>query len=291
MTMTKGSRGFTLIELIAVMIVSSILAMGLVSFIGDSVTGLISAGARNQLSSAGRIALDRIAMELHNAMPNSIRTTVASAGGDQCIEFVPVRAATNYLDAPFTGAGAAAFDVVDFVPDQQGTEGGYAVIYPNDIDEVYDGQNATTSGFPARGPIEEIDTVTTGAIANASTVTLVETHRFDRQSPAGRLFLVDQPVSFCVAGTRLYRYTNYGFHSAQPDEEASGGCTVGCLSNYSSAPDKMLVTDSIDNTGVSAFTVENQSLTRNAIVTLVFNLTSAGDSVALTHAVLSRSVP
>ena len=279
--------GFTIVELVVTILISAIMAIGIVQYIGDSVTGIASSTARNQLATAGRTAIDRLAMELHNALPNSIRVTTATGGGDQCIEFVPVRAATSYIDPPFTGGGGTTFDVVDFTPSQEGTSGGYAVIYPNDIDDIYDGENPTTTGFPGRGPIEEIDTISdTAPTSDASTIVLRETHRFQRRSPYQRFFLVDQPVSFCTVGTRIYRYTNYGFKSSQPDSEGPGEFPA-----YNGTTDKMLITDSIENAGLTAFTVSPQSLQRNALISIRLKLTSGTDSVDINHETLTRSVP
>jgi MSHA biogenesis protein MshO len=273
--------------MVVAIVVSAVMAIGMVQYIGDSVTGIQSSTARSQLATAGRVAIERMAMELHNALPNSIRATTADPNGDQCIEFVPVRAATSYIDPPFTGGGGDEFDVVDFTPTQEGTTGGYAVIYPNDIDDIYDGENATPTGFPFRGPIEEIDTIEdTAPSSDASTITLVETHRFQRRSPYQRFFLVDQPVSFCVAGDKLYRYTNYGFQSSQPDTEG-----VGDLPAYNGTTDKVLITDSLDNAGLTAFTVSPQSLQRNALISIKMQLTSGADSVDIVHETLTRSVP
>lgn len=289
--------GFTIVEMVMAILISGIMAIGILDYVADSVEGISSTTRRSELGSSGRTALDRMALELHNALPNSIRVTTATGGGDQCLEFVPVRGATSYIDPSFTGGGSDTFDVVDFDPSEEGTTGGYAVIYPDDIDDIYDGENATTSGFPDRGPIEEIDTIEdTASPSDASTITLVETHRFGHRSPYKRFFLVDQPVSFCVQADKLYRYTNYGFYSVQTDEEEETGvCEVGmgdrCLPNYSTAPDKMLITDHVDNAGLTAFAVSAQSLQRNALISFVFKFTDGSDSVDLNHEVLTRSVP
>jgi len=178
-------RGFTLVEMIVTIVVSAIIAVGIVDFIGRSVTGLDTTAGRNQLASAGRTAIDRLAMELHNALPNSIRATPAQPGGDQCIEFIPIRAMTSYIDAPVTGPGAATFDVVDFVPSEHGASSAFAVIYPNDIDELYDGDNGASGNwpdFPDRGPIQEISSIADSSDPDQSTVTLVKSHRFQRRS-------------------------------------------------------------------------------------------------------------
>lgn len=291
--------GFSIVEMVLAIVISGILALGVINFIGDSVNGLTSTTNRNEISTAGRIALDRIAMEIHNALPNSIRTTVATAGGDQCLEFVPIRAATSYINPPFTGPGTLSFDVVDFQPSQHGINGGYAVIYPNRQNTLYAGDIGTSSGWPnfaSRGPIQEIASIAASVSPNQSTVTLTKAHRFQRRSPQQRFFVVEDPISFCVVGENLYRYTNYGFYTLQvTDEEEAMVCEVAldqtCLPNYDAAPDKVLITDNIDNTGLSAFTVAVQTLTRNSLVALEFNFTANGDSIILNHEILTRSVP
>lgn len=294
---TQKRAGFTIIEMVVAIVISAILAVGIVSFIGDSVNSVTTSANRNKISTSGRIALDRLAMEIHNALPNSIRATTA-VGGDQCLEFVPVRAATSYIDPPFTAAGGTQFDVVDFLPSQENVTGGYAVIFPNRANRIYDGENATATGFAFRGMVEEIVDIQDATPAgDLSEVTLVSSHRFRRRSPNQRFFVVEQPVSYCVKGDNLYRYTNYGFYDNQPDTEDGAGCSLGssenCLPNYTSAPDKMLITDSIDNaTGsLAAFTVGTQNLRRNSLLEMEINFTSNGDSIILNHDVLSRSVP
>ena len=295
--------GLTLIEFIVAIVVSSIIAIGTVSFIGDSAEGYQSSSNRNQLASAGRVAISRLMMELHNALPNSIRVT-AAVGGDQCIEMVPVRSSTTYVNPPFRGTGGTSFDVIDFNPTQQGTAEGYAVIYPRLPSDLYDGNNGAPAGwpnFPSVGPIEAIDPlvgIVASTSADQSTITLSKNHRYDRRSPSERFFLVEDPVSFCIKGDKLYRYTNYGFFDTQTSvEELAGVCEVAagdrCLPNYSSAPDKMLITDNIDNAtdAITAFEITSQSLTRNSLVSITLNFSRDGDDVRMDHEVMSRSVP
>lgn len=289
--------------MIVVIVVSSIMLIGVIGYITDAVEGLSASTNRNQLASAGRTAIDRLAMELHNAMPNSIRATTATAGGDQCIEFIPIRASTSYINPSFSGGGTTSFDVVDFIPSQHGVTGGFAVIYPNRQNQIYDGDNgayALWPNFPSNRPIQGITDIQDSVTADQSTVTLVKSHRFNRRSPNLRFFVAEQPVSFCVVSDKLYRYTDYGFFTTQVSAEESGTCIVTtpdrCLPNYaalSAAPPriKTLITDSIDNTGLSAFTVGNQTLTRNSLVSIELNFSRDIDSVSLNHEVLTRSVP
>lgn len=304
--------GFTLVEIVAVILISSIMAAGIVGYMGRAVEGIESAENLNQLASSGQVAINRISFELHNSLPNSIRVTPTAglnATGDQCIEFIPVRAATTYVNPSFGGGGSSSFDVVDFMPSQHNTDGGYAVIFPNRQNHLYDGDNgayALWPNFPTNRPIQEIFTATMGMPTNGiedsvsadqSTVTLVTSHRFRKRSPNKRFFVVDEPISYCVKGDKLYRYTDYGFFTSQTDIEESGSCVVTtparCLPNYAAGParKKVLITDSIDNSGLIAFTVGNQNLRRNSLVEIVLSLSSGGDTITLNHDVLTRSVP
>ena len=161
------------------------------------------------------------------------------------------------------------------------------------------GDNGASTGwpnFPTRGTIEEIASIADSASADQSTVTLIKSHRFRRRSPSQRFFVVEDPISYCVVGENLYRCTNYGLYTTQVTaEEESGVCEVAsnetCLPNYAAAPDKMLITNNIDNTGLTAFNVVAQTLRRNSLVAIQFNFTANNDSVVLNHEVLTRSVP
>lgn len=292
-------QGFSLVEMIAAIVVSAILSIGVISYIGDAVEGVDSSANRNQLASSGRTSIERLAMELHNALPNSIRVRFVSYN-DQCIEFIPVIGSTSYINPPFTGLGATSFNVVQFNPDLNGTTTGYAAIYPNSAASLYDGNNGASSSWPnflARGPIEAITSIASGG-TNISTITLSKAHRFSQRSPNDRLYVTADPVSYCVKSDKLYRYTNYGFYDVQSSqEELSGVCSVAldqrCLPNYTSAPDKMLITNSIDNAtaSITAFTVTPQALNRNALISIELNFSRDGDVVRLNHEVLTRNVP
>ncbi len=301
----QNQTGFSLIELVVAIVISAVLAGGTIAYIASTVEGLDSASRRNKLASAGRIAIDRIALEMHNALPNSIRVSTALPNGNQCIEYVPVLAATTYINPAFTGPGTLSFNVVDFVENgsdfiPSSATGMYAVIYPRNTNQIYDGDNTLPwPDFPNRRPIQTIASIAdTGPTSNLSVVTLTQAHRFNRRSPNERFFVVAQPVSFCIVSDKLYRYTNYGFYQNQSVTEllisddscppAGGG---RCLPNYNTSPDKVLIMNSISNAGLTAFTVGNQNLRRNSLVSIQLNLVSTPDSITLSHEVLTRSVP
>ena len=268
-------RGFTLIEMVVTLMVSAIMAVGVISYIGDSISGFSASGQRSRLAAAGRIAVDRIAMEIYNAVPNSVRAQ------GQCVEFLPTAAATSYIDAPFyagaeSSAGADSFQAVHPTGGEL-AEAVYAVIFPINTESVYAAANP--------GPLGAIEAVDESLLAEGRvTIELAQAHHFNRRSPLDRLYLAAQPVSFCVDNGLLFRYQNYGIHQDQ-----CGPDTPDCLP--SQLPDRMLISGPLDNTGLTAFRVDSATLRRNALVTINLNFADQDDIVNMRHEVMSRNVP
>lgn len=294
----QRAGGFTLVEMVVSIVIAAILAAGVVSYIGDSVEGYAASASRNKLASAGRTVLDRLALELHNAVPNSVRTTLAGPDGDQCIEFIPFVGATTYIDPSFTGSGGSVFEMVDMNPvlHRESPAELYAVIYPIDTAALY--------AFASPGPIALIDKlrdrfddtlvpdvctddpiVAPGLVEGVTTVCLDASYRFARRSPVQRIYIAEQPVSFCVVDENIYRYEDYGFQATQCDPT-----TPACLPT-TAADGRHLVTNNIDNTGLQAFSVVEADLRRNAIIALDMNFSERGDQVQLQHEILQRNVP
>jgi MSHA biogenesis protein MshO len=248
---------------------------------------------------------------------NKLRTQVTDwYAGDQCLEFVPVLAATTYLDPAVRPAShKLSFDVVDFVPDQEGKTGLYAAIYPTSSAQIYsadfNGAGAPTpeataaiarvnvTNHPGPDPDDPNKAVLTySRLADEAPYK----HRFLAQSSVDRLFLTAQPVSYCLTGSRLYRYSDYGFSATQllPERPNGGGCAAAaCLPASTSAPEgrRVLISDQVDNSsligGVSgqAFDQEAASRQRNAVVQIDLNFNQDSERVRLNHEVLLQSTP
>lgn len=270
--------GFTLVEAVVTIIVAAILSVGIFTYIGDAADGFAATGNRNRLASSGATVINRIALELHNAVPNSVRVTSEEPGGDQCLEYMPFLGATTYLDAPFTGQGDDGFDAVEFSPGLTLTSpaGVYAVIYPDSTDSLY-----ATPASP--GVLAQVDGIEdTGGADGRVTVRLDQQHRFPRRSPVERMYIGENPVSFCIEGGNVYRYADYGLSEEQ--------CTPDtCLPG--SAPGRARLGENIDNTGLRGFTLLEPTLRRNAIIRMELDFTDAGDVIRLHREVVMRSVP
>jgi len=289
-----AAAGFTLMELVVVIVLLGILAGGTMAFLTRSTQSYVNTAQRTELASAGRLAIERIARELRNALPNSIRTNAS------CIEFMPVVAAGDYqgrsltystgtASAPLpvagTGGPASSFDALalDFTP--QAGKSYYLAVYPlgpgAGSGDPYSGADPGAL-FPYAGKS------TAGLPANVVRVSMDSAHRFARSAPMRRLFVVGQPVSFCVSGTDLERYADYGILAAQPSAASAALAGKGeLLAQHVQLSD--------NGTAVTPFQYAPGTLYRTALVRLDLRLkrnVQGGDEWArLSHEVQIRNVP
>ncbi|MDX1593510.1 MAG: prepilin-type N-terminal cleavage/methylation domain-containing protein [Gammaproteobacteria bacterium] len=107
-------RGFTLIESVMTILLLGILALATIPFLRMATDAYLDAQSYADLTARGRLALERLAREVRQALPNSIQTV---AGG-QGIEFVHAIHGTRYADDadrfdqdPDCGSGKAFNDM------------------------------------------------------------------------------------------------------------------------------------------------------------------------------------
>lgn len=205
--MSSMQKGFTLVEMIAVIVILSIVAISSIAFIRFGVQNYTDSTRRYELSQQGRFAIERISREVRTALPNSVRRGEATVAGVKydCLEFMPIAAAGSYLGA-VSEAAIPDFEAVDF-PFPSGAVSGYAVaIYPHDPSDIY-----ASSTY-----ISAIDLVSAAA-SNKRTVSLAVNTQFAEESPQKRFFIVSDRVSFCALDGRIVRYSGYSTASvAQP---------------------------------------------------------------------------
>ncbi|MBQ4799472.1 prepilin-type N-terminal cleavage/methylation domain-containing protein [Pseudoalteromonas sp. MMG006] len=253
MQAAKYQYAFTLIELLLVMVIIGILAVSAFSFIGAGVSIYSQGIERQEAVAQARFVITRISKELRHATPNSLRLSCdnnarGACSVQQCLEFTPFLSATHYTNylptlAPFN------VSAVDFALNNltQPQAGDWATIYPLSSADIYDENNNKRLKVSA---------------FNSSASAIDEwqfSKAFAEESPSKRLYLLSQPVSFCVEGQYLYRYTNYGFTVKQLDVvslQISSGVKRDLLGIYIA---NNLASDLF-------FTLDALSLQRNAVL-------------------------
>jgi len=205
--------GFTLIEMIIVIVLLGILSAGSARFIGATTQGVIDSAERQRVASIGFIAMEKMSRELRGALPNSIRVD----GGGTCIEFVPTAGGSEYTVAPFQSGSTTLTVVRTGYSSSLDTTYDRVAIFPSVTSQIYGGADP--------GPVSPvISSLPSGVLTE--TITLSSSHQFLTESPEGRFFIVKDPLTYCYASGYLYRYKNYGFQStmgsSRPTNFAAG---------------------------------------------------------------------
>lgn len=250
------ARGFTLVELVVVIVLLGITAVTFTSLITGSVSGYLDTANRQDSAATARIALDRIARELREAIPQSIRID------NGCLQFLPITASTVYTEL---NANSLAIKVLDFaVPG--GTQ--HAVVYPVTADELYDAGEPTAA-------LREIADISAVDVNGLRTITLTAGFPAPRNSPGERLYVVNDPVSFCFVDGQLNRYTS-AITDTQPTPN-TGLANPAILINHVVAP--------------ATFTFNAGNWQNNALVSIVLTIGQANnETLQFDHEVWLRNV-
>jgi len=269
---SHSQRGFTLIELVMVIVILGIIGTMVAVFMRSPIDAYFDTARRAALSDQADTATRRMARDIRKALPNSIRNPNAN-----CIEFIPTRTGGRYrADVDTTaGPGAQTNSVLDFsAADTRFNMLGNNADLPadqriqaNDLIAVYN------LGITGADAYAGDNTATVSAITTATESNLtISSKRFPLASGGQRFHVIpgNEPVVAYVCSAGNLRRTSRTFAAA------------ACPANG-----PILAR----NVSACNFVYNGSDLQRNALVQLAMEFTDNAETVSLYHEVHVNNTP
>lgn len=259
--MRKPQSGFTLVEMIMVIVITGIIGGIVAVFLRAPVQQYIDVARRADMTDIADTALRRVTRDLRLALPNSVRVTGTCTGGaTSCfLEFLPTsgggryRAGAGGNELDFTAADTS-FDVLGPMPTMAVGDG--IVVYNLGITgaDAYAGNNRTTVSAPPAG-----------VAAN------ITSKLFPFDSPGYRFHVISTPVSYvCDGAGTLWRYWGYAIQAGQPNDIAAAPLSTASRARLAT------------NVSGCRFTYDaNVVAQRSGLVTMHLGITRDGETVTL----------
>ena len=290
MTRCKRQHGFTLVELIMVIVIMGVIG-GMVSvFMKSPIDAYLDSVRRAALTDVADTVVRRMARDIQKALPNSVNTS----GDNLCVEFIPTKTGGRYradekvllddtsldfskADSTFNMLGSN----MALPSDQQ--------IKQDDVIVVYNLGITDSDAYQSTSPFNRAAVAATPTAAN-ETGTPLETQinitpatKFPLASGSSRFHVVpneEKVVAYVCSNGNLYRTASTSLAHICPAAVTSGSPSI------SSAPILARnVTCTVKYSG--------SDLQRNALVSMVLQVTdsSSGESVSLQHEVHVSNTP
>ncbi|MBV8030810.1 MAG: type II secretion system protein [Betaproteobacteria bacterium] len=296
--LTRG-RGFSLLEMIIVVVLLGIVGAAIGGFILPAVRAYQAQGQRAALVDAGESALRRLARDVRISLPNSLRIT--NTGSGFALEMVPTADGARYCTTGVAdcssgnvltiGSSDNQFDVLGCFQNASftGSPAGYRLVIGDSSGQFYSAAGTSAvatptsttislSIFPGTGgtPTQCGTASATANSYNRYRLTLTAGQTFPNASSRQRVFVVQSsalPVSYICDTTAqtLTRYSGYTVQATQPTTAAAiGAATTAVVATSLTACSLTSTTTDVQSTG---------------LLTLTLGLTRAGETVQLMHQV------
>lgn len=292
--------GFTLIEMIIVIVITGIVAGMVAMFIRVPVDAYLNTVRRAELTDEADTSLRFIARELKAALPNSIR---CAAGTPNYIEFQPINSGGRYREHPksdTTGTPLAfevsttTFDLIgknataadSMIKTARGSATAGNVVVGNlskvsgNVCSAYAGDNASAltaiNGVAGAVTMSAIS-IPNGCNLEAATVVNdpATPNNEENDRGAGRFFVVGSPVLYACGAGGLLRYTGYTMSTDPSVVSSPAGGIMATLAGHVSACQL-----ACDNANARVQTIS-----------FLITVTNSGESVKLFRQVRVENLP
>ncbi|MBA6352299.1 PilW family protein [Colwellia sp. BRX9-1] len=270
-------KGFTLVELVAVMVILGIVAVSITSFIRFGTQSYTDSVDREELISTARFVVERLNREVRNALPNSVR--VVSGVDKQCLEFTPIAQSAIYLDIPV--APEQPSNKITLAPFTSALvdDSRQISIYALNADDIYNNTNGVIADFDSLSPLlskSELNDSTPEVILTLDTFVL-----FGADSPTNRLYFIETAIAYCLESGNLYRYKNYANSATDNTPIRSNN---GIEDNWS------LMAEHLEKT-VLPFRVVDVTLRRNGLVLIKLDFFINLENIIFSNEIQVPNVP
>lgn len=203
--MTKH-RGFTLVELVLIIVLLGIVGVGAASFLRGASNIYLDVTERDALLHSSSFATERLARELAQAVPNSVR--IKGDSTVHCVEFVPINWSAIYLQMPAVGESSPQLDVIELFDIDNNPysieSSDVAILYPLQAAHVYDPSNnrrqsvlsCSDDGDGNCATDDDSDAIVQLSVADG----------FAESSPTRRVYIANTAISYCLRNNDLYRH-------------------------------------------------------------------------------------
>jgi MSHA biogenesis protein MshO len=244
----RPRRGFTLVELTVVIVLTGVIAAALTVFLRPAVDTHLALRHRSDLLHAAESALDLTVREVRRALPNSIRTP-----DSQCVELLPTVGGGRYRQGPDTvndrAAGCTPGGDCSAWVDTSTTSSVFDVLHTTGSGTgraavgdwvVIDSQNGADA-YAGRNRRQVTAVATPAAAFGVQRLTIDPPLQVSPGYDGGRFYRLDpatQAVTYSCVGAdgtldtqgngrgRLLRRSGYGFDAAYPTACPTTGAVV-----------------------------------------------------------------
>ena len=192
------ARGFTLIELVIVLVLISISAIFSTRFIADMAAGYVGTAERGQALAGARFAMERIKRELSLAYSPSVYVS----DDKRCVSFVPVLASGRYLGEVAVTNPDATF-IIPLVLQKKTIKDANLAVRADSGEDVW--QDYPQQPLPSN--VVEFEDQAAPALPSLTFSQAVGSASFEREGLGNRYVLLQQyQVRFCLGNQgKLWR--------------------------------------------------------------------------------------